>query len=216
MVQILKPLLLTVMLSAAIAVGAQTKHGLATLRSWEHSEAVGDLNRDGINDLVIIATPADKAHMKVRDDGYVYNFNQPVLAIFKGKAGGGFEPWKEYDNVIPARPEEYVSISHSVSVSNRNTFTVGIEYFFSMGGWDSPSYAYVFRYQDGDFYLIGMEENHMTRNTGETECESYNYLTHKKLRTTGNATGKNGKSTSKWSNLPQEPLKRLGTWTLGE
>ena len=48
---------------------------------WESIFKTGDLNGDGIADLAIIATPCNKEKMRTRDDGYVYNFNQPILAI---------------------------------------------------------------------------------------------------------------------------------------
>lgn len=52
---------------------------------WESTFKTGDLNADGIADLVLIATPCNKEKMKTRDDGYVYNFNQPILAILLGR-----------------------------------------------------------------------------------------------------------------------------------
>ena len=38
---------------------------------WDHTEATGDLNKDGIADLVVVATPDFKENTKTRDDGYV-------------------------------------------------------------------------------------------------------------------------------------------------
>ncbi|MBQ3926745.1 MAG: hypothetical protein II706_07130, partial [Bacteroidaceae bacterium] len=53
---------------------------------WEHKEATGDLNKDGIKDLVVLAKPNFKEKMKTRDDGYEYNFNPYILAIYFGQA----------------------------------------------------------------------------------------------------------------------------------
>ena len=51
---------------------------------WESIFKTGDLNNDGIADLVVVATPCDKDKMQTRDDGYVYNFNQPLFrAVMK-------------------------------------------------------------------------------------------------------------------------------------
>ena len=44
-------------------------------KGWEHKEAAGDLNKDGIKDLVVLAKPNFKENMQTRDDGYEYNFN---------------------------------------------------------------------------------------------------------------------------------------------
>ena len=46
---------------------------------WLHQEAQGDLNKDGILDLVVVATPDYEENTLTREDGYVYNFNQPIL-----------------------------------------------------------------------------------------------------------------------------------------
>ena len=48
-------------------------------QGWESKQAVGDLDRDGIDDMVVVAQPNDERHLKVRDDGYVYNFNPPSI-----------------------------------------------------------------------------------------------------------------------------------------
>ena len=204
------------LLTFGINAVAQNSYDLSILRSWEYNETTGDLNKDGIDDLVVIATPTNEANMRVREDGYVYNFNQPVLAIYWGDGKGGYRLWKGYDNVIPARQDEAVSVDCGAKITDRHTLVFSVEYFATMGGWDTPNYTYVFRYQNGDFCLIGQEESHASRNSGEYEKDSYNYLTGKKLHVTDNMFDKNAKSKEQWSKIPKVPLKRLGTWQLGE
>ena len=176
---------------------------------WESTFKQGDLNHDGIADLVVIATPCNKEKMKVRNDGYVYNFNQPVLAIYWGKKGGGFSLFKQYGKVIPARASEFLSITPSVDITSKGVLKISIEYFASAGSWEQPATTYQFRYQNGDFFLIGKDENVMTRNTGKTVETSENYLTGKRCVTTANAFN-NKKPVVKWSRLPKAPLKALG------
>ena len=45
----------------------------------------GYLNDDDFLDLVLVATPRNPENMMTRSDGYEYNFNEPVLAIYFGK-----------------------------------------------------------------------------------------------------------------------------------
>ena len=78
----MKASLMTLILSAcALGMNAQDLKQQGTSveqivpEGWEHEEAQGDLNKDGIKDLVVLAKPNFKENMQTRDDGYEYNFN---------------------------------------------------------------------------------------------------------------------------------------------
>ena len=178
---------------------------------WEHTEATGDLNKDGIVDLVVVATPDFKENTKTRDDGYVYNFNQPLLAVYFGTAGGKMQLWRQYDQVIPARPDEYVSIDTNLTITEKGVLRISLETFASMGGWGTEHSNFSYRYQDGDFYLIGKENQSMSRNTGEMETTSENYLTWRRQVVKENVfEDSNVTKTEKWTKLPRKSLEKLG------
>ena len=178
---------------------------------WDHAEATGDLNKDGIVDLVVVATPDFKENTKTRDDGYVYNFNQPLLAVYFGTAEGKMQLWRQYDQVVPARPDEYVSIDASLTITEKGVLRISLETFASMGGWGSENSNFSYRYQDGDFYLIGKEYHNMSRNTGDMETTSENYLTWRRQVVTENAfEDSNVPRKETWTKLPKKPLEKLG------
>ena len=186
---------------------------------WTETHALGDLNKDGVNDMVIIAIPDDKEHVIVREsDGYQFNLNQPILAIYFGKSNGtfSFNLWKKYDNVLPAPPDEFVSITNTLGITDQGVLTINVETFASMGGWGTGSTTYLFRYQNNDFYLIGKDENYMMRNSGEVTIDSYNYLTYRHQKITFNEFDKNVKRKEKWNRLPKAQLRRLGSFELDE
>ncbi|MCR4582394.1 MAG: hypothetical protein K5764_02415 [Prevotella sp.] len=180
---------------------------------WEVKEARGDLNKDSVADLVIIGLPNDEEGLLRRDDGYVFNLNQPVLAIYFGNADGSFTRCREYGRVLLPSPDEYLSITHSPSITPRGAIVLSVKTFASAGGWSNNAYSYTYRYQNGDFYLIGKEEDSAARNTGKGEKVSYNYLTHKCQRLTYNLFDED-KPVERWSKIPAKPLEKLGQWSI--
>ena len=177
---------------------------------WLHQESQGDLNKDGIADLVVIATPDYEENLKRRDDGYVYNFNQPILAIYFGNAQGEFSQWRQYDNVIPADDNEYCSHDIALTVTERGTLRIAVGVWCSAGSYGTSTDTYIYRYQKGDFYLIGKDTEEMMRNTGEINIVSENYLTWKRQVTTSNAFDDKAPTTEKWSRMPKKALEKLG------
>ena len=188
-------------------------YSLSELRAWPSTEAVGDLDKDGVKDLVIIATPDFKENFIV-DDGDTLDANVPILAIFKGKKDGSFAPWRQYDEALPPKPGFFQSIDFTLDINDRGVLTVGLDYFSSAGSWASTNCSFVYRFQNGDFYLIGEDNNSYMRNSGEADNYSYNYLTHKKQHVKFNVFNDKVKPRETWSNLPRKPLKRLGSFVM--
>lgn len=176
---------------------------------WLHEEVSGDLNKDGITDLVVVATPDYAENMQTRDDGYVFNFNQPILAIYFGTAQGQFQQWKQYDNVIPADEDEFCRHEANLEITSRGALHITMQLWCSMGSYGTTTNSYTYRYQNGDFYLIGTDSEEMSRNTGETTVVSENYLTWKRQVTQSNAFNEEP-ATEKWSRLKKKPLEKLG------
>lgn len=174
---------------------------------WESTFKTGDMNGDGLPDLVIIATPCNKEKMKTRDDGYVYNFNQPILAIYWGDKNGNYKLFKQYDNVIPAREDEFLAITPSLDITKSGSLQIDLEFFATAGSYTQPTTTHVFRYQNGDFMLIGKDVVELERTTGKTVTTSDNYLTRKRTVVTDRPKRK---AITKRSRLPKRALKPLG------
>lgn len=177
-----------------------------------------DINKDGIPDVVKVVNPRDPDKLQVREsDGYEYDFNQPVLSVYLGQADGTQKLWKRYDHCMPYSDDEFVFIDGlAVNVSEKGVITVEFGVFASAGSYSAPSYKYVFRYQNGDIYLIGEECSSLARNTGIQETTSINYLTHKKQTVLENAFDEKVPKKEKWTKIPVKPLRRLGSFQMGE
>ena len=184
-------------------------------QGWLNQEATGDLNKDGITDLVVVATPDYQENTMTRDDGYVYNFNQPILAIYFGTGEGQQRLWKQYDNVIPANENENCGFETSLEITSRGALRISIELFCSMGSYSTSIDRYTYRYQNGDFYLIGADFEELLRNKGDQTIISENYLTWKRQEKWYNVFQYEKDPIEKWSRLPKKPLEKLGEKRLG-
>ncbi len=181
---------------------------------WEFTYATGDVFKHGREDLVIVATPNDPDNMTTRDDGYVYNFNQPLLGVYCVNNDGEYVIYRQYDGVIPARTSEYVSMDVTVKI-NSGVITFNVSSFASAGSYQTPSHDYVFRFQEDDIYLIGEEMESFSRLTGEAEKTSINYLTRKQWISKYNMLDEPSVNANKvWSKIPKRTLRRLGSFPL--
>ena len=170
----------------------------------------GYLNDDDFLDLVLVATPRNPENMMTRSDGYEYNFNEPVLAIYFGKDDETYTLFKEYPNTIPGAVDEFTFVTVDSYITEEGVLRFGVEFFSSAGGSETDQNDYFFYFQDDDFYLIGTEKDGFSRYSGEGKKVSCNYLTKKQLTTTRNVFDETVKPTETWTDLPDEPLERLG------
>ena len=180
------------------------------------SIAWGDLNKDGINDVVVVATPRITENMMIRDDGYEYNFNSPVMGIYFGTKDGKLSLYKEYENTIPGAEDEFCFIELKSDISDTGVLSFNIESFYSAGSTNTDYNIFRYRYQDDDFYLIGADTGALSRYSGESEEVSFNYLTHKKQTIVSNVFDESVKPNETWEAIPEEPLEKLGARLLDE
>lgn len=172
--------------------------------------AWGDLNQDGLKDVVVVATPRIAENMRVRDDGYEYNFNSPVMGIYFGTKEGKLNLYKEYENTIPGTEDESYFIELEMDISEKGVLSLNIEHFYTAGATNTDYNKFLYRYQDNDFYLIGEDTGSLSRPSGESEEVSINYLTHKKQTVISNAFDENAEDEETWETIPEEPLEKLG------
>ena len=172
--------------------------------------AWGDLNKDGLKDVVLVATPRIAENMQVRDDGYEYNFNSPVMGIYFGTKDGKLNLYKEYENTIPGNEDEFCFIELKMDISDKGVLSLNIEHFYSAGSTNTDYNIFRYRYQDDDFYLIGADTGALSRYSGESEEVSINYLTHKKQTIVSNIADENVEPKETWETIPEEPLEKLG------
>ncbi|WP_449026161.1 hypothetical protein [Porphyromonas endodontalis] len=180
---------------------------------WDIQSATGDLNKDGIEDFVLIVRPNDPAHIKTRDDGFEYNFNPLFLAVYFGSPSGVYKRFKVWQDTVSSREDEYTDITNELSITPKGAIDISVSSWSSMGTAATGGSTYRYRFQSGDFYLIGEESSWLNRMTGEGESTSINYLTGQKEITTGNMMEEKDLKTKKVK-IKKEPLRLLGSFQM--
>ena len=221
----MKRIATTLLLSVCMAGGmqAQSLKQLGTSvddivpQGWSHYEVTGDLNKDGQPDLAVMATPNFKERIVTRDDGYERNCNQPVFAVYFATADGKLKQWKQYGEVLPADDidNEFCSWNVNLDITERSVLNISVQPECSAGSYFTNIDRYSYRFQNGDFYLIGMENEDIQRNTGNVTVNSENYLTWKRQVKKSNFS-EDTPPTEKWTRLTKKPLEKLGARKLGE
>ena len=179
-------------------------------RGWKRiSSTNGDLNKDKLEDTVIVIEKEDKKNIKKNDSlGPDYlNLNPRILLVlFKQKDGTYTLVSKNDKGFIPSpNSEDEPTLEDTfdgISIKN-NTFRINFNYFYSAGSWGTSQTNYIFRYQNNKFELIGFSESSFMRNSGEEEELSINFSTNKVKTTTGGNVfeGNINNPKSKWKTV---------------
>lgn len=151
----------------------------------------GDLNKDKLEDTVIVIEKEDKKNIK-KNDGFgpeELNLNPRILLVlFKQKDGTYILASKNDKGFIKSEGNDnnpaLMDTLDDIIIKN-NVLKIVFNYFMSAGSCWTSTNVYIFRFQNNVFELIGYESNAYMRNTGEEEGTSINFSTNKAKITTG-------------------------------
>ena len=164
-------------------------------------------------DFVLIVRPNDPAHIKTRDDDFQYNFNPLFLAVYFGSPSGVYKRFKVWHDTVRGREDEYTDITNELSITPKGAIDITVSSWSSMGTADTGSTTYRYRFQSGDFYLIGEESTWGNRLAAEWERTSINYLSGQKEVTSGDLITRRNLKT-KQVKIKKEPLRLLGSFQM--
>lgn len=167
---------------------------------WKlETQATGDLNGDGAEDIALVLLDQDSNNV-LKIDGTTFDSNPRILVVALADGQRGYRLAASNHTLI-SRPDNRNQDDKLVGIKIlKGTLRVALQNFMTMGGWTVNNYTYTFRLRKGTFNLIGYERTDTARNTGEVETLSVNYATVRYSTEKGNI--ENNKTTIRWHRLP--------------
>ncbi len=153
-------------------------------RGWVvESTSRGDLNKDGVPDLLLVLRQADPGNVVANDPASPgtegLDTNPRILVVAFARSAGGFTRILANHDFIPRHDSPTLDDPFASAAIVKGTLRVGLHFWANAGSWSTSDSTFTFRYQDGAFRLIGYDDVSSARNTGKTQIVSINFLTRK-------------------------------------
>lgn len=181
-------------------------------------KVTGDLNKDGLADvaLVIQGTDRRKIHFDADLQENIDENTRALLLLFAKPDPGGYELALQADEFIPMLQPGLMDDPLGDMTISKGVLKVKTGAMSSMGSWTSYFTDYVFRYQDGFFALIGVEQSEFDRNSGDYTKTSVNLLTRNYFIEVSNEFEENVNPKIVRGKLPDRGLMDLSVFKPGD
>ena len=156
------------------------------------STTIGDLNKDGVEDAVLILEEMNPANFKPNKmlGPSVLNVNPRRLLVLL-KTHGAYRKILSKDSLLPSANDEDSPclddpLMEQGGISIRNgKLAIRLGTFLYCGSYGVNYRTFTFRLENTRFRLIGYDYSEFSRSSGEASECSINYLTGKKKTITG-------------------------------
>lgn len=180
---------------------------------WDVRKKVkGDLNKDGIEDVAMVLQSTD-LRLFMGEEPMRINANPNKLIILFGqKKKGCFTLNVKSETFILKHDQENMDDPFEDISISKGTLKISFTEFYNMGGSDSGSYSYLWRFQEGEFKLIGANSTVHNRMSGDGVEASVNFSTNKYSLTSFNIADEEVEEVKTWKKLNLKELKTFSTF----
>lgn len=188
-------------------------------KGWKIRENVkGDLNKDGINDVALVIQKTDTALIK-KMATYSKDTNpRNLIVLFGTEKANCFELILRNSTFILASDRDDMDDPFESIYIDNGTLKLNFLEFYTVGNWMFGHFNYTWRFQDGEFKLIGADISRHHRADGDAKEVSANFSTKKYSVTTYNMFDESVKEEEVWKTLDLKELKTFQTfkapWTV--
>jgi hypothetical protein len=172
----------------------------------------GDLNADGVNDVVLVLHDQDKTNIvRPRDRDISFDSNPRILLVAFGVKDGGYRRVIANHRLIPRLTNPYLEdpFNSTDGISIRDgMLEVELHSFYSMGSWEMSYSIFDFEWQYGNFHLNHYLYNSIMRNSGREVTRDLDYRHGTARYSEGNTASDD--VTTVQNHLPEQDAPHLG------
>ncbi len=183
-------------------------------RGWViESQAEGDLNGDGLPDLLLVLRQDDPAFVVSNEPDRPgmpeLDTNPRILAVAFARIKGGYELAVENHDFIPRYDTPTIDDPFAGAGIVDGAISIGLHFWANAGSWYTGDTTYFFKYRDHSFCLVGYHDYTTKRNTGEIWDVSIDYLVGEAQITIGNFSDEEAQDATYKKSLAEAPLSTL-------
>jgi hypothetical protein len=174
--------------------------------------AKGDLNRDNIEDAVVVLQHSDSVLFVKTENIEDTVITQPrlLLILFKNSSDNNYNLIEQNNSFILNHESSAMDDPFQGIKINKGILQIDFQLFYNMGSWSITTASYKFRFNNNEFFLIGADYSSIHRASLDFEDYNYNFLTKKRSVTKGNES--NGSKKTTWKTLDINALKSFKTF----